>query len=138
MPSISDDVAFLTQYVESHPFWDNSIFRACTQGDFTMAEFRVLFGQYAHYSRNFTRYLAGLMFTCTDDLLRAKLSENLWEEGGGADPGQRHAELHELCVEHSARCVERNAAIHFDQLDQHGLRGREECQHARRQWAGRL
>lgn len=94
MPSISDDVAFLTQYVESHPFWDNSIFRACTQGDFTMAEFRVLFGQYAHYSRNFTRYLAGLMFTCTDDLLRAKLSENLWEEGGGADPGQRHAELY--------------------------------------------
>ena len=89
MHSTSDDVAYLEQYVESHAFWDNSVFQACRRGDLTLADFRVLFGQYAHYTKNFTRYLAGVMFTCTDDLLRAKLSENLWEEGGGADPGQR-------------------------------------------------
>ena len=94
MQGVTDDLTYLQQYVESHPFWDNSVFQACERGELALEDFRVLFGQYSHYTKNFTRYLAGVMFSCADDLLRARLSENLWEEGGGTDPAQRHAELY--------------------------------------------
>ena len=33
------------------------------------------------------------MANCDNDLYRARLSENLWEEGGGCEPSKRHAEI---------------------------------------------
>jgi pyrroloquinoline quinone (PQQ) biosynthesis protein C/mannose-6-phosphate isomerase-like protein (cupin superfamily) len=77
----------------SHPFWDNRIFRACAAGALTKDDFRFFFSQYYLYTQSFTRYLAALMASCEDDLHRARLSENIWEEGGGAAPERRHAEV---------------------------------------------
>jgi mannose-6-phosphate isomerase-like protein (cupin superfamily)/pyrroloquinoline quinone (PQQ) biosynthesis protein C len=79
--------------VLKHDFWKNNLFKACRDGSLTQADFAYIFGQYAYYSKNFTRYLAGVMFSCEDDYYRSALSENLWEEGGGAEPEKRHAEL---------------------------------------------
>jgi mannose-6-phosphate isomerase-like protein (cupin superfamily)/pyrroloquinoline quinone (PQQ) biosynthesis protein C len=76
-----------------HPFWSNSLFKACRAGSLTRDDFQFVFSQYSLYSRNFTRYLNGLMANCDNDLLRARLGENLWEEGGGSEPEQRHAEI---------------------------------------------
>jgi mannose-6-phosphate isomerase-like protein (cupin superfamily)/pyrroloquinoline quinone (PQQ) biosynthesis protein C len=87
------DIANLQRVVDEHPIWDCALFRACERGELSRDDFRALFGQYTHYSNNFTRYLAGVLLSCGDDLLRARLSENLWEEGGGAEPEERHAEL---------------------------------------------
>src|SRR5262249_15841978 len=74
-------------------FWNNRLFRACRQGHLTIDDFRFVFAQYYLYSRNFTRYLSALMANTDNDYHRSRLSENLWEEGGGAEPGKRHAEL---------------------------------------------
>lgn len=77
----------------SHPFWQNRLFRASAAGALTRADFAVVFSQYYLYSQSFTRYLAALMANCENDLLRSKLAENIWEEGGGQAPAERHAEL---------------------------------------------
>jgi pyrroloquinoline-quinone synthase len=81
----------LLAYTASHPFWNNLIFR--NRLSLTSAEWKFFWEQYFHYSRNFTRYLSGLMYRCDDDLLRARLTQNLWEEGGGAEPEKRHSQL---------------------------------------------
>jgi pyrroloquinoline-quinone synthase len=83
----------LRQLQENHHFWDNKLFRACRSGDLSVEDFKFIFEQYYLYSKNFTRYLAGLMKNLDNDLFRSHLSENLWEEGGGAQPDQRHAEI---------------------------------------------
>lgn len=89
----SAELAVLHHELFSHPFWSNRLFEACRKGKLSKEDFRFVFSQYYAYSRSFTRYLSGVMASCPDDYLRARLSENLWEEGGGADPEQRHAEL---------------------------------------------
>jgi pyrroloquinoline quinone (PQQ) biosynthesis protein C/mannose-6-phosphate isomerase-like protein (cupin superfamily) len=76
-----------------HPFWHNRLFRACSAGALTREDFQIVFSQYYLYSQNFTRYLAGLMASCENDLFRARLAENIWEEGGQQAPEQRHAEI---------------------------------------------
>ena len=76
-----------------HPIWNCRLLRACRAGLLTREDFRHIFSQYFRYSKNFTRYLAALMMNCDSDYYRSRLSENLWEEGGGAEPDQRHAEL---------------------------------------------
>lgn len=76
-----------------HEFWSNRLFRACRQGHLSFEDFQFIFSQYYLYSRNFTRYIAALMANSDNDYYRSRLSENLWEEGGGADPEKRHAEL---------------------------------------------
>jgi pyrroloquinoline quinone (PQQ) biosynthesis protein C/mannose-6-phosphate isomerase-like protein (cupin superfamily) len=76
-----------------HHFWDNALLRACEEGTLGREDFRYIFGQYYLYSKNFTRYLAGLMARCESDYFRARLAENLWEEGGGCDPEKRHSQL---------------------------------------------
>jgi pyrroloquinoline quinone (PQQ) biosynthesis protein C/mannose-6-phosphate isomerase-like protein (cupin superfamily) len=76
-----------------HAFWNNRLFRACRQGHLVKEDFQLVFSQYYLYSKNFTRYLAALMANSNDDYHRARLSENLWEEGGGARPEKRHSEL---------------------------------------------
>ena len=76
-----------------HPFWQNRLFKACSAGSLTREDFQLVFSQYYLYSQNFTRYLAALMASCESDFLRARLAENIWEEGGGLAPEQRHAEI---------------------------------------------
>ena len=76
-----------------HPFWNNRLFRACRQGYLAVEDFQFIFAQYYLYSKNFTRYIAALMANSESDYYRSRLSQNLWEEGGGADPERRHAEL---------------------------------------------
>ena len=86
-------LAKLKDLGNSHPFWKNRLFRACSAGYLTIEDFRFIFSQYYLYSKNFTRYLAALMANCENDLFRARLSENMWEEGGGTAPEKRHAEI---------------------------------------------
>jgi pyrroloquinoline quinone (PQQ) biosynthesis protein C/quercetin dioxygenase-like cupin family protein len=76
-----------------HPFWRNRFFKACTNGLLTKADYQFFFAQYYLYSQNFTRYLAALMANADNDYHRARLSENLWEEGGGLEKDKRHAEI---------------------------------------------
>jgi pyrroloquinoline quinone (PQQ) biosynthesis protein C/quercetin dioxygenase-like cupin family protein len=76
-----------------HPIWSCRLLNACRAGLLTKEDFRHIFSQYFKYSKNFTRYLAALMMNCDSDYYRSRLSENLWEEGGGAEPDKRHAEL---------------------------------------------
>ena len=71
-----------------HPFWDNRIFRACAAGALTRDDFRVFFSQYYLYCQSFTRFLAAMMTACENDLHRARLAQNIWEEGGGVAPGE--------------------------------------------------
>jgi len=77
----------------THPFWENRLFLACKAGALRLDDFRYIFSQYYLYSRNFTRYLAAFMANCEDDLLRARITENLWEESGGIDVEKRHAQI---------------------------------------------
>jgi pyrroloquinoline quinone (PQQ) biosynthesis protein C/quercetin dioxygenase-like cupin family protein len=83
----------LMRFQAEHPIWDCRLIRACRAGLLTKEDFKHVFGQYYRYSKNFTRYLTALMTNCESDYYRSRLSENLWEEGGGADPNKRHAEL---------------------------------------------
>jgi quercetin dioxygenase-like cupin family protein/pyrroloquinoline quinone (PQQ) biosynthesis protein C len=83
----------LRRFEQAHSFWNNELFAACKAGSLTKDDFAFLFGQYYLYSKNFTRYLSGLMANLDDDLLRSRLSENLWEEGGGSKPEERHAQM---------------------------------------------
>lgn len=78
---------------EEHPFWRNRFFKACSAGLLSKADFQFFFAQYYLYSANFTRYLAALMANSDNDYHRARLSENLWEEGGGLEKEKRHAEI---------------------------------------------
>src|SRR5215510_1400830 len=82
----------LHQAEQQHPFWTNRLFNACRAGHFTLEDFRFIFSQYYLYSQNFTPYLAAIMANCDDDYFRARLSENMWEEGGGAAPENRRSE----------------------------------------------
>jgi len=83
----------LRRFEEAHSFWQNDFFEACNKGLLTKQDLAFVFEQYYLYSKNFTRYLSGLMANLEDDLLRSRLSENLWEEGGEKDPHQRHAQI---------------------------------------------
>src|SRR5215510_11639203 len=83
----------LHQAQQQHPFWTNRLFNACRAGHFTLEDFRFIFSQYYLYSQNFTRYLAAIMANCDNDYFRARLSENMWEEGGGTAPENRHSEM---------------------------------------------
>jgi pyrroloquinoline quinone (PQQ) biosynthesis protein C/mannose-6-phosphate isomerase-like protein (cupin superfamily) len=78
---------------DEHPIWRNQLFQACEAGALDREDLKYVFSQYQLYSRNFTRYISALMANCESDLFRARLSENLWEEGGGCAPEKRHAEL---------------------------------------------
>lgn len=89
----SREEASLLELQDSHPLWNNPLLVACREGRLTLEDFQFLFSQYYAYSRSFTRYLAALMMNCEDDLLRAKLIANLWEESGGTAPERQHSNL---------------------------------------------
>jgi pyrroloquinoline quinone (PQQ) biosynthesis protein C/mannose-6-phosphate isomerase-like protein (cupin superfamily) len=76
-----------------HPFWNNPLLTAFSQGALSRDDLRYVYSQYHLYSKNFTRFVAAVMANCDSDLFRAQLSENLWEEGGGCEPDRRHAQI---------------------------------------------
>ncbi|NVB81962.1 MAG: cupin domain-containing protein [Kofleriaceae bacterium] len=78
---------------DEHPLWDSRLFRAFEIGSLDKRDMRYIFSQYQLYSRSFTRFISALMANCDNDLFRSRLSENLWEEGGGCEPSRRHAEI---------------------------------------------
>jgi quercetin dioxygenase-like cupin family protein/pyrroloquinoline quinone (PQQ) biosynthesis protein C len=82
----------LYQFVKNHSFWNNSLFLACLRGELNRQDFIYIFSQYYLYSKNFTRYVAGIMANCDRDQFRAKLTQNLWEESG-EEGGLSHAEI---------------------------------------------
>jgi len=92
-PTPAAGLRALHQLQAQHPIWDCKLLTACEHGFLTVEDFRILFSQYYLYSKNFTRYLAALIASCDSDLFRAQLTENLWEEGGGAEIDKRHAEI---------------------------------------------
>ncbi|MCG8418833.1 MAG: iron-containing redox enzyme family protein [Proteobacteria bacterium] len=78
---------------DQHALWRNPLLAACAGGVLDKQDFRLLFSQYYLYARSFTRYLAAFMANCEDDGHRARLSANLWEEGGMLASDKRHSEL---------------------------------------------
>lgn len=78
---------------DDHPLWRCRLLRAFENGSLEKSDLQYVFSQYQHYSRSFTRFISAVMANCDHDLWRARLSENLWEEGGGCDPDRRHAEI---------------------------------------------
>ena len=98
---------------DAHPFWDNRLLRAFQSGALTLDDARYVFSQYYLYSRSFTRYVAALMTNCESDFFRARLSENLWEEGGGCDPERRHAQIFRRFLTHALGVTDLDA-IEYD------------------------
>lgn len=86
-------LAALRELQRKHPLWSCRLLAGFAQGAFSRDDLRYIFSQYHLYTSSFTRLLAAVMVNCESDLHRARLSENLWEEGGGCDPDRRHAQL---------------------------------------------
>ena len=57
----------LNEFVQNHYFWKNRLFSACSAGELTREDFVYIFAQYYLYSKNFTRYIAGVMANCEKD-----------------------------------------------------------------------
>lgn len=92
-PSVETQLAALRQLQDQHPFWRCALLTAFAQGALSRDDLRYVFSQYHLYTSSFTRYIAAVMTNCENDLFRAQLSENLWEEGGGCEPSRRHAQI---------------------------------------------
>jgi quercetin dioxygenase-like cupin family protein/pyrroloquinoline quinone (PQQ) biosynthesis protein C len=76
-----------------HSMWECRLLNGFRSGAFGIDDLRFIFSQYHLYSSSFTRFIAGVMANCESDYFRAKLSENLWEEGGGLELERRHAQI---------------------------------------------
>ncbi|MEC4815762.1 MAG: iron-containing redox enzyme family protein [Scytonema sp. PMC 1069.18] len=93
MLGTSNQLEQLNDLKDNHPFWNNNLLRDAQSGNLTIENYRYIWGQYSLYCQNFTRYIAGVMAACESDYYRARLSENLWEEGGGCKTEERHSEI---------------------------------------------
>ena len=91
--AIEPQLAALRELQRKHALWSCRLLAGFAQGAFSRDDLRYIFSQYHLYTSSFTRFLAAVMVSCESDLFRARLSENLWEEGGGCDPERRHAQL---------------------------------------------
>jgi quercetin dioxygenase-like cupin family protein/pyrroloquinoline quinone (PQQ) biosynthesis protein C len=91
--AIEPQLAALRELQRKHPFWNCRLLAGFADGALSRDDLRYVFSQYHLYTSSFTRFLAAVMVNCESDLFRARLSENLWEEGGGCDPERRHAQL---------------------------------------------
>jgi quercetin dioxygenase-like cupin family protein/pyrroloquinoline quinone (PQQ) biosynthesis protein C len=78
---------------DQHPLWSSRLFALFQNGTLDRSDLKYIFSQYQLYSRSFTRFISAVMANCESDYFRARLSQNLWEEGGGCAPEKRHAEL---------------------------------------------
>jgi mannose-6-phosphate isomerase-like protein (cupin superfamily)/pyrroloquinoline quinone (PQQ) biosynthesis protein C len=83
----------LSKVKDEHKIWVNPLLIACQRGQLARSDFQYFFSQYYFYSKNFTKLLAAGMINCDSDYYRSRLSQNLWEEGGGQDIELRHAEI---------------------------------------------
>jgi len=91
--TVERQLAALRELQRRHPLWNCRLLTGFAQGTLTRDDLRYVFSQYHLYTSSFTRFIAAAMASCESDLFRARLSENLWEEGGGCDPARRHAQL---------------------------------------------
>ena len=91
--SIEHQLAALHALQAEHPFWNCRLLTAFAQGALSRDDVRYVFSQYHLYSSSFTRFLAAVMASSENDLHRAQLAQNLWEEGGGCEPSRRHAQI---------------------------------------------
>jgi pyrroloquinoline quinone (PQQ) biosynthesis protein C/quercetin dioxygenase-like cupin family protein len=91
--SVESKLAALRHLQDQHPLWRCALLSGFAQGAFSRDDLRYIYSQYHLYSSSFTRYIAAVMTNCENDLFRAQLSENLWEEGGGCEPARRHAQI---------------------------------------------
>lgn len=105
---------------DEHPLWRGRLFRALADGALDRGDLAYVFSQYQLYSKSFTRYLSALMANLENDLFRAELSQNLWEEGGGAEPAKRHAELFRRFLADALGVSPE--AVEFDAATQHFVR----------------
>jgi mannose-6-phosphate isomerase-like protein (cupin superfamily)/pyrroloquinoline quinone (PQQ) biosynthesis protein C len=87
------EIHSLKQIALSHPIWNNPLLKACINKTLSKEDFKFIFSQYYCYSKNFTKLIATMLCKTESDYFRAKLAENLWEEGGGSNPDKRHAEI---------------------------------------------
>jgi quercetin dioxygenase-like cupin family protein/pyrroloquinoline quinone (PQQ) biosynthesis protein C len=93
-PAPPDELlAMLLAELDADRLWDTRLLRACRLGHLGREDWQFLFSQYYLYSGNFTRLLAAAMAGCPNDYFRARLAQNLWEEGGQLRPEERHAEI---------------------------------------------
>jgi len=90
---VDHQLVTLHQLQHDHPLWRCGLLAAFAQGELSREDLRYVFSQYHLYTSSFTRFLAAVMVSCENDLFRAELSENLWEEGGGCEPERRHAQI---------------------------------------------
>ena len=60
---INSEIQFLHDHMNSHPIWDSRLLKAFEMKHLTLDDIRFIFSQYYLYSKNFTRYLSGLMAT---------------------------------------------------------------------------
>jgi len=86
---------------DDHPFWSCRLLAGFAQGAFSREDLRYVFSQYHLYTSSFTRFIAAVMASCESDLFRARLSANLWEEGGGCEPARRHAQIFRDFLRHA-------------------------------------
>jgi pyrroloquinoline quinone (PQQ) biosynthesis protein C/quercetin dioxygenase-like cupin family protein len=91
--TVDPRLAELYRRQAEHPFWNSELLIGFDRGAFSKEDLQYIFSQYHLYSKNFTRFVAAVMANCEDDLFRAQLSENLWDEGGGCEPERRHAQI---------------------------------------------
>jgi pyrroloquinoline quinone (PQQ) biosynthesis protein C/quercetin dioxygenase-like cupin family protein len=92
-PVLDNQLAELQRRQNEHPLWKSPLLAGFAQGTFTKPDLQYIFSQYRYYTQSFTRFIAAVMANCDNDLFRAQLSENLWDEGGGCDPERRHAQI---------------------------------------------
>jgi len=92
-PIVDNQLAELHRRRNDHPLWNSPLLAGFAQGTFTRYDLQYIFSQYRYYTQSFTRFIAAVMANCDNDLFRAQLSENLWDEGGGCDPDRRHAQI---------------------------------------------
>ena len=92
MPEKADQ-AFdsLIEKMNNHP-WRCRLLFAISAKHLTFHDYQVLFSEYFHYSKNFTRYLSGLLINLENDFYAQSLLKPLGRRCG-AKPEERHAEL---------------------------------------------
>jgi pyrroloquinoline quinone (PQQ) biosynthesis protein C/mannose-6-phosphate isomerase-like protein (cupin superfamily) len=99
--SIQAQLAALRRLQDQHALWDGALLASFAQGALSRDDLRYVFSQYHLYTSSFTRFIAAVMASCENDLFRAQLSENLWEEGGGREPARRHAQIFRMFLQRS-------------------------------------
>ncbi len=89
----TDEIGELKLLRSNHRLWRSEFLDACRKGWLSRDDFAFFFAQYYLYSKSFTRFLSAVAASCENDFYRARLTQNLWEEGGGIAPEKRHSEI---------------------------------------------